>query len=103
MENHLIRIDGGQAGICLLSVPPHIAAHAHDYQMQFDKWLFSPDSDHDYRQIDPADGEVVYCYDGAEAFTAWLNEFVLRDSAAKARILPSSAPDSAANLPTLYF
>lgn len=86
-----IFLDLGQSGHCLLSVPAFVAENARVYQAEFDKWLHAPSSKHDYWVTAP-DGTKALCYDGAEAFTAWLNEYVLQDSEVKAQ-----------RIPTLYF
>ncbi len=85
-----IFLDLGQNGHCLLSVPAFVAENARAYQAEFDKWLQSS-TKHDY-WVTASDDTKALCYDGAEAFTAWLNEYVLQDSEVKAQ-----------RIPTLYF
>ena len=85
-----IFLDLGQNGQCLLSVPAFVAENARVYQAEFDKWLQSS-TEHDYWVTAP-DGTKALCFDGAEAFVAWLNQYVLQDSEGKAQ-----------RIPTLYF
>ena len=80
----------GAMMVLLLAVPAFVAENARAYQAEFDKWLQSS-TEHDYWVTAP-DGTKALCYDGAEAFTAWLNEYVLQDSKVKAQ-----------RIPTLYF
>ncbi len=85
-----IFLDLGQNGQCLLSVPAFVAENARVYQTEFDKWLQSS-TEHDYWVTAP-NGTKALCFDGAEAFAAWLNQYVLQDSEVKAQ-----------RIPTLYF
>lgn len=83
-----ILLDLGQGGYSLLSVPAFVAENARAYQAEFDKWLHAPSSKHDYWVTAP-DGTKALCYDGAEAFVAWLNKYVLHDTEAKAQLVPT--------------
>lgn len=90
MENNLspILLDLGQGGYRLIMVPAYVAQRAKDYQMQFDKWLHAPETDHGYWRTGP-DGTPALCYDGAAAFVKWLNEFVLDASGPQAYVVPT--------------
>lgn len=83
-----ILLDLGQGGYRLISVPTIVAENAKEYQTRFDKWLNSPCADHNY-WIQSPDGTRALCYDGAEAFVSWLNEYILINTETKAIIIPT--------------
>ena len=89
MKNSLspILLNLGQGGYRLIMAPEYVAQHAQDYQMQFDEWLHAPATEHGYWVTGP-DGTPALCYDGAEAFVKWLNEFVLRPEENRASVVP---------------
>ena len=96
MTNSLspILLDLGQGGCRLILTPARIAQRAKEYQLQFDQWLTAPASEHSYWVASP-DGTPALCYDGAEAFVRWLNEFVLTPDETPASVVPV--------LPVLHF
>lgn len=83
-----ILLDLGQGGCRLIMAPAYVAQRAKDYQMRFDKWLSAPENDHGYWITGP-DGTPALCYDGAEAFVRWLNEFVLDTADCRAYVVPT--------------
>lgn len=90
MESSLspILLDLGQGGYRLIMAPASVAQRAKDYQMQFDAWLHAPETDHGYWRTGP-DRTPALCYDGAEAFVKWLNEYVLDASGPQAYVVPT--------------
>lgn len=72
----------------VLDVPEFVITDIKKIQKQFDKWLYDKDNPKTWHRDVGA-----FCFRG-DMFVHWLNEYLLKDSKVKAKILESQAEDS---------
>ena len=99
MARVLVRSAWNRDVIC---VPERAAKDLNGFRARFDAWLYGLGTTHSCRRDV---NEVSGCFrtlefDGAEAFTRWLNESVL-EPGKRAYIVRDAEPD--ASMPELYF
>lgn len=85
----------------IIDCPEHILDKLPEYQNQFTDWLFDKNNDHPYWFY--INGEKMGCCYRSEAFVNWLNEFILKDSQYKAKILEKEINSWDGSLPMILF
>ena len=86
----------------VIYVPERVAADLAGFRARFDAWLYGLGTTHSCRRdVNEESGCFrTLEFDGAEAFTRWLNESVL-EPGKRAYIVRDAEPD--ASMPELYF
>ena len=74
----------------LMEYPGEIKSELEVYQTHFWKWLSDKKNDHKYWCIENG-AKAAVCYRG-EAFTEWLNQFILCNNDSKAKIIKQHVP-----------
>lgn len=86
-----------------------IADDIHEYQMQFDKWLYNKENQHGYwvtieNPLDPQDISMGVCFN-SDAFVTWLNDNILKEIEEEVVFVLRNIQlsDKYKDLPLLYF